>query len=560
MNAPIRKNEKLVQGTPEWDEFRLTHDGASEAAAMLGLDPNVSRSDLLAAKHTGEAKVFSQFVQERILDHGHKVEALARPHAEKIIGQALYRVTYSLGRLSASCDGLTIDDEEAFEHKQWNQELAEQVATGIVPDRHQPQCQQILMVTGAKRVLFVVSDGTEKNFVSAWVYPSQVWFERIVYGWQQFHADLENYVLPEVVPELVATPVKDLPALHVTVNGQVSLTSNLEVFGQDLKAFVEGVNLKPSTDQEFFDAENSIKVLEKAQKALEGAEATALAQTASIDELRRTVAMYVTLAKDTRLMLEKVVTERKKQIRVEIRDEGFRLLSEHIASLNKSLGGVYMPAIQVDFAAAMKGKKSVTTARQAMEELLSQKKTEATIIANGINKNLAIYREEAKDHEFLFRDLSTLVLRDAEAFQLIVSTRVKDHVAAKEKEAKELAEKEREKIRLEEEAKAKEKADAEARKAADEAKVAVPKAMSAINEAEAAGVIDAGLSQGLRETVASIATDITVSAAKASPNRPTDDEIIATLALHYRVHESKVIEWLIEMDLDQAADRMLSNI
>ena len=97
----------LVQGTPEWMEFRLTHHGASEAAAMLGLSKKVKRSELMLAKHTGVAKEFSAWVQEKVLDHGHEVEALARPLVEKLIGEPLYPVTMSYGKLSASCDGLT---------------------------------------------------------------------------------------------------------------------------------------------------------------------------------------------------------------------------------------------------------------------------------------------------------------------------------------------------------------------------------------------------------------------------------------------------------------------
>jgi len=37
---------------------------------------------------------------------------------------------------------------------------------------------------------------------------------------------------------------------------------------------------------------------------------------------------------------------------------------------------------------------------------------------------------------------------------------------------------------------------------------------------------------------------------KANATRPTDTEIVDVLALHYRVHESKVLEWLLAMDLD----------
>lgn len=44
------------------------------------------------------------------------------------------------------------------------------------------------------------------------------------------------------------------------------------------------------------------------------------------------------------------------------------------------------------------------------------------------------------------------------------------------------------------------------------------------------------------------------------PRRPSDDDIIATLALHYRVHEMTVIAWLLDMDLDAAAERAAANL
>lgn len=48
--------------------------------------------------------------------------------------------------------------------------------------------------------------------------------------------------------------------------------------------------------------------------------------------------------------------------------------------------------------------------------------------------------------------------------------------------------------------------------------------------------------------------------AKREPRRPGDDELIATLALYYRVHELKVIEWLLDMDLDAASARAAANL
>lgn len=57
--------------------------------------------------------------------------------------------------------------------------------------------------------------------------------------------------------------------------------------------------------------------------------------------------------------------------------------------------------------------------------------------------------------------------------------------------------------------------------------------------------------------------DITIDSAPTTtgkPQRPIDDQIIEALCLHFRVHELKVIEWLIDIDLDAAAERAVANL
>ncbi|MEG1325987.1 MAG: YqaJ viral recombinase family protein, partial [Janthinobacterium sp.] len=85
-NTLTREIHNLLQGSDDWHAFRFDHHGASEAAAMLGLSKKVTRSELVRMKATGLAKEFSDWVQENILDYGHEVEALARPFAERVIG------------------------------------------------------------------------------------------------------------------------------------------------------------------------------------------------------------------------------------------------------------------------------------------------------------------------------------------------------------------------------------------------------------------------------------------------------------------------------------------
>jgi predicted phage-related endonuclease len=439
----------LVQGSPEWHQFRLEHDGASEAAAMLGLSKKVTRNELLHQKHTGVAREFSDFVQERILDNGHVVEALARPLVETIIEDQLYPATYSYGRLSASCDGITMGGDTAFEHKQWAAALAESVKRGELPEEHQPQSQQVLHVTGAERLIFVVSDGTAANLVWMWVYPDPAWIHRIEAGWIQFHSDLDAYMPPEVIPAAVAAPQMALPALSIQVSGSIALTDNLSLFGSQLQAFVERINKTPQTDQDFADLEQTVKTLKTAEEALDAAESSALAQTASIDEMRRTVGLYRDLARQNRLVVEKLVKAEKENRRNAIIQGGKDEFAKRVTAINHRLGKPFMPAIPADFAGAIKGLKTLTSIQNAVDTELARATIEANEIGGRIQDNLNSLRELATDHAFLFADAAQLVLKANDDLVTLIKVRISEHKAAEEKRL----EADRERIRQEEVAK-----------------------------------------------------------------------------------------------------------
>jgi predicted phage-related endonuclease len=427
---------------------------------MLGISTLVKRNELLHMKATGTAQEFSDWVQKHILDYGHHVEALARPLVEEMIGEDLYPVTCSDGRISASCDGLTLGEEIAFEHKQWNQSLAEAIAAGQLPDEYMPQPQQIMMVTPAKKVIFVCSDGTRDNFVYLWVLPDPAWQARIRDGWKQFEADLAEYQHVEVLPAPVAAAVQDLPALSIRVDGQLTLNHNLVLFGERLQSFIADIDTNPSDDQAFSDAEQAIKVMERAENALGAAEASALGQVSAVDEMVRTVASYKELARKTRLMLEKVVKARKETIRVEIQQAAKDKAAAHIAALNARLGKPYMPAVAVDFAGVMKGKKTVTSLRDAVDTELARFKIESNAVADRIGFNLAMLRELASDYTFLFADTATIVLKGADDLMALIKLRIAEHVKAEAAKAEAL----RARIAEEERVKA-EKAAADAERA-----------------------------------------------------------------------------------------------
>jgi predicted phage-related endonuclease len=419
----------LTQGTEPWHQFRLQHFGASEAAAMLGLSTKVKRTELLHMKCTGMAKEFSDWVQENILDYGHEVEAMALPHIEKIIGEELFAVTVSDGMLSASLDGLTIGEDIAAEHKQWNEGLAALVAGGTVPDDHMPQCQQTLMLTGAKRLLFVVSDGTPGKMVTTWVKPSPEWFARIRAGWAQFADDMQTYKPAPAVVVPVAATIEALPALMVRVEGKV-VSSNLEPFRAAAVAFLSQINTELTTDQHFADAAKTVKFCQEVEDRLALVKEQALSQTASIDELFRAIDSISAEARSKRLMLDKLVTKRKSDIRADIAMEHQKLLDEHIATLNTRLGKPWIGRLMGSFGEAMKGLKTVESVRDAAATLLANLKIELNARADVLARNRkSLIDADGVDSWFLFADFAAIGIKPAEDFDAIASARITKHNA-----------------------------------------------------------------------------------------------------------------------------------
>ena len=432
MNIERIKHD-LTQGSADWHQFRSTHFGASEAAAMLGLSKYTTRAGLLRAKATGAEKEISASLQA-VFDRGHETEALARPLAEDIVGNFLYPLTYSYGKLSASCDGLTKSGGIAFEHKQYNADLHASVMRSELPEEHQPQCQQVMLVTGATKLLFVCSDGTRDNFAGMWVHADLSWMARIEAGWLQFEADLAAYAPAEAVVVPIAAPIRDLPAIRYQLNG-LSLTSNLSEFREAALVLVEDSKRELTTDQDFADTDARNKAFKVAEDKIDLMCGQVLAEIEDVDKFTRDLKAVSDLIRQARLNGEKKVSMRKDAIRLDIISDGRTAFGEHIARLNKRIGKEYMPTVPVDFAGAVKGKRTIASLHDAVDTELARAKIAANEIADRISVNLSSLREHAADYTALFPDTAQIVLKSNDDLVSLIKVRITDYQAAEAKKA-----------------------------------------------------------------------------------------------------------------------------
>jgi predicted phage-related endonuclease len=436
----------LIQGSPEWLAYRAQHFNASDAPAMLGCSPYKTRAQLLREVHTGLAAEVDIATQKRF-DNGHRAEALARPLAEAIIGDDLYPVTGSEGRLSASFDGLTIDESEGFEHKALNADIRaafaaiERLVGGDdaypgqqLPIYHRVQMEQQLHITGACRILFMATEwDAEDNLVeekSCWYYPDHALRGDILAGWAQFERDLAAYVLPESAPASPVGKTPDtLPALRIEVTGAVT-ASNLAEFKSTALATIRAVNRTLKTDQDFADAERAVKWCGDVESRLKAAKEHALSQTASIDALFKALDDIGAEARTVRLDLDKLVARRKTEVKEEAVARARRALDEHIAALNAEIAPMRAPAIAADFAGCIKGLKSVASMQDKLDGLLATTKIAAEADARAIRANVATFHEAAAGFEFLFADLGAIVHKAADDFAAVLQARIAAHKTA----------------------------------------------------------------------------------------------------------------------------------
>lgn len=446
----------VQQGSPEWLELRAKHFTASEAPAMLGLSKYKTREALLREKATGIIPEVDANTQRRF-DKGHEAEAAARPTAELIIGEELFPATGTEAidglPLLASFDGITMMEDVAWEHKLWNVEFAEYLReTDDAPDTHWPQLEQQLLISGAEKVLFMVSDGAE-NTASIWYESRPDRRAKVIAGWKQFAEDLANYQYqPEAVKPAGRAP-ETLPALRIEVTGMVT-ASNLDAFHRHAMAVFGSINTDLQTDADFADAEKTVKWCKDVEDRLEAAKQHALSQTASIDDLFRTIDAIKAEARAKRLELDRLVKAEKETRKAEIVGSARLSLLDHIEALNKRIGGNYMPAANlVQLGEAIRGLKSIDSMREKVGNALMAAKLEASAIADRIEAN----RKTAEDMS-LVPDFASICTKLPEDFAALYAHRKQQRAEA---EAKRL-EAERERIRQEEEAKARREAAAKA--------------------------------------------------------------------------------------------------
>lgn len=432
----------LKQGSPEWQAYRAQHFNASDAPAMMGVSPYKKRSELLKECAQGFAAEVDAGTQARF-DDGHRFEQLARPRAEQLVGQPLYPVTASEGKLSASFDGLTMDEAIIFEHKTLNKDIRAAESAAGLPIHLRVQMEQQLHISGAEKCLFLATKWDsmdqlveERHF---WYFPDLKLRAEIVAGWDQFEADLAAHAPVAYAPKPVADNIMQLPALAIRIKGEVAL-SNLPEFKEKADLFIASIKTDLVTDEDFANAEATIKFCDEAEKSLEQAKAAAIAQTADIDELMRTVDHIKAQLRDKRLLLTNTVKDKKELMKASILNKAKLDFSDYVMALEQEIAPLRLVYQARDFAGAMKNKRTLATLQDAVDTELAAGKIVVSELAKAVRGRLTWFNATAAEYRALFADLQTIIQKPDDDFKLLVKTRIDEAEAKRTAEADALRE------------------------------------------------------------------------------------------------------------------------
>ena len=450
----------LQQGSPQWQEYRRAHFNASDAAAMLGISPYKSRDELLAEYATGLAPTFDAATLARF-EEGHRLEAEARPHVERLIAEDLFPVVGEWDHaqqeglpLSASFDGITMDGAIVWENKTENKTLLAAIKAcrkdktyqnSELPDYILAQLHQQLLVSGASQLVFTTygDEGLHHIFIQRTL--AEKWEARLIAGWRQFKKDLAEWKPAPPAPEVIGQTPESLPALSILAEGRI-IRSNLADYIAGARAIVAGIKTTLVTDNDFADAEKTVKWAKTAEEAIETSKAALISQTADIGTALNQLDALKEELRGVRLKLDHAVKQEKEARKREMVDRALDAFREHIDRLQGEISGIFPGVLfsvpQPYFGDAIKGLRTISSIRNALDTALAGGKVAADARAREWRAKLAWFNEWAVNAGNLFYDLQALLEKPTEDFKAAVTLRIreeKEREAAAVKKAEEAA-------------------------------------------------------------------------------------------------------------------------
>lgn len=177
----------LEQGTADWLNYRIQMFNASEAGAVMGVNPwmPANPAELYDVK-----KGIKEVQFNAMMKRGHDLEDAAREYYNFLSGETFTPAVYKSGRFSASLDGINLSETEILELKcptnldKW---YSEENLETIAPQYFWQIVHQMFVCEKASDAHFMIYDGTTAVYMEHYTREMlEPYFEPLSYAWDQF--------------------------------------------------------------------------------------------------------------------------------------------------------------------------------------------------------------------------------------------------------------------------------------------------------------------------------------------------------------------------------------
>lgn len=428
-------HEDIRQNTPEWEEWREQHLGASDAPAMLGESNHVTRTELIERIALGIKKEAGHFMK-RIQRRGHALESKARSEfAEIIVGDDLPATVMSYGILSASLDGRTPDGKIIMEHKSLNESIRAAGCVEMLPLKYRVQMEQQLYVSGAEKCLFVASGSDDEEAVHFWYESDPVLLARILAGWDVLLEDAKNYQRAPVEDAAVIEVVAGFPAISAKVDGAISIIDNFADVETAVSDFLENKLIKaPVDDNDFANLDCQIKAIKRAEDMLKKAGDDVISQAEAVAAFMRRKTSLEDALRSARLSAEKIIRDRKASIKQDEIDRGADEIRAYMNSRAKDMPiGTELDALGrgiLDLSEYTKNLKTIKSIKERISVGVAERKVTVSQFIDDVISKVNWLDETYPDMRLVVPDLARIVTLGEGEFRSEVKSRVERYQEA----------------------------------------------------------------------------------------------------------------------------------
>lgn len=212
--------------------------------------------------------------------------------------------------------------------------------------------------------------------------------------------------------------------LVINLTGKI-LSSNFETWKSNLLSKIKSIDVKLTTDDDFFNAGRFVKYLKKAELSLKEAKQSAINQAEEIQKLFSAIDEISQTSRQTRLSLERQIKTRKLEIKNQFIESGINsvkmFINEH-SELKYIDTSFYTDRNR--FENAIKGKSDTRGLENAIESLYRDIKREVSDRAKKVLKNKVKIDRINERYKVLFQDWKNLIDLPEDELELEINKRI----------------------------------------------------------------------------------------------------------------------------------------